>query len=119
MWRLACPGGGAGGGGLAGSEEGGWEGVEESLREAASWSWSWRTAARNSSIARRWTSSCACNRSQFGHRLAGVFPMFFVLRRHAPGGIHLMNEYQERKERAMLDRNGMNWLVLLAIAVIV
>src|SRR4051795_7362210 len=92
MWRLACPAGGAGGGGLTMSEEGGLEEVEESLRAEASCCWSWPTAACSASIWRRWASSCACKRSQFGQGLAEVPSILPVLRQPTTGGTYPMND---------------------------
>src|SRR4051794_12787906 len=80
------------------SEEGGLEEVEESLRAEASCSWSWQTAACNASICRRWTSSCACNRSQFGHRLAEVSSMLPVLLLPTPSGTYPMNDYSRTND---------------------
>src|SRR3954466_11244008 len=66
MRRWSWPTGGGGLGGLTMSEDGGLEEVEEPFRAAASCAWRWAKGTSSAFNSTCRSSSCACNRWEFG-----------------------------------------------------
>src|SRR5947208_1449040 len=97
MRRLSWPSGGGGLGGLTISEDGGLEEVEESFRAAANCACSWAKATWRVLNCDCSSSSCACNRWQFGQEGVPSAPMAAYSTSHRFSDNTLVNRYYFQK----------------------